>query len=103
MEKKSPEYPAVGTRAPEFAAVVVGGEYEGGSEVTLGMLAGRVVVVLTSAELSVYGDNRTLRRYVHERRGAAMAFVAPSLRAGESCTDTRTLQGDWQSADDAGS
>jgi peroxiredoxin len=45
MEKKSPEYPAVGTRAPEFAAVVVGGGYEGGEEVTLGMLAGRVVVL----------------------------------------------------------
>ncbi|RFC51808.1 MAG: peroxiredoxin Q/BCP [Verrucomicrobia bacterium] len=45
MEKKTPEYPAVGTRAPEFAAVVVGGGYEGGEEVTLGMLAGRVVVL----------------------------------------------------------
>ena len=45
MDKKSPEYPAVGAPAPEFAAVVVGGGYEGGGEVTLQCLAGRVVVL----------------------------------------------------------
>lgn len=65
-------------------------------------LAGRIVVVLTSAEVSAYGDNSTLSAYVSRRGNASLAFVAPSLRPGESCSDTRSLHGSWQDGEVAG-
>lgn len=62
---------------------------------TTGSLRGKIVVVLTSGDISVHGSNSTLREYVGVRGYLANAFVSPSIRAGQSCTDTSTLGGGW--------